>query len=74
MDCSPPGSSVRGIIQARMLEWVAISYSMGNAEIKPPSSVSPALGGGLFRNESPEKSFSSVQLVSRVDSLQPQEL
>ena len=27
MDCSPPGSSVHGISQARMLEWVAISSS-----------------------------------------------
>ena len=27
MDCSPPGSSVLGIFQARILEWVAISYS-----------------------------------------------
>ena len=27
MDCSPPGSSVHGILQARMLEWVAISSS-----------------------------------------------
>ena len=27
VDCSPPGSSVRGIVQARILEWVAISYS-----------------------------------------------
>ena len=27
MDCSPPGSSVLGILQARMLEWVAISSS-----------------------------------------------
>ena len=26
-DCSPPGSSVHGILQARVLEWVAISYS-----------------------------------------------
>ena len=26
MDCSPPGSSVPGIFQARMLEWVAISF------------------------------------------------
>ena len=26
MDCSPPGSSVRGILQARTLEWVAIDY------------------------------------------------
>ena len=29
MDCSPPGSSVHGISQARMLEWVAIPFSRG---------------------------------------------
>ena len=27
MDCSPPGSSVHGVFQARILEWVAISFS-----------------------------------------------
>ena len=27
MDCSLPGSSVHGILQARRLEWVAISFS-----------------------------------------------
>ena len=27
VDCSPPGSSVHGSLQARMLEWVAISYN-----------------------------------------------
>ena len=27
MDCGPPGSSVHGILQARILEWVAISFS-----------------------------------------------
>ena len=31
MDCSSPGSSVRGISQARTLEWVAISYSRGSS-------------------------------------------
>ena len=31
MDCSPPGSSVHGIIQARILEWVAISYFRGSS-------------------------------------------
>ena len=29
MDCSPPGSSVHGIFQARILEWVSISFSRG---------------------------------------------
>ena len=27
MDCSPPGSPIPGILQARTLEWVAISFS-----------------------------------------------
>ena len=31
MDCSPPGSSVHKILQARILEWVAISSSMGSS-------------------------------------------
>ena len=31
MDCSPPGSSVHGILQARILEWVAISSSRGSS-------------------------------------------
>ena len=30
MDCSLPGSAVHGIFQARILEWVAISYSKGS--------------------------------------------
>ena len=31
MDCNPPSSSVHGIFQARILEWVAISYSRGSS-------------------------------------------
>ena len=48
MNCSPPGSSVHRISQARILEWVAISFSRGalsNPGIKP---VSPALAGRFF--------------------------
>ena len=32
MDCSPPGSSVHGIFQARVLEWGAIAFSMENPQ------------------------------------------
>ena len=32
MDCSPPGSSVCGIFQARILEWVAVSFSRGYSQ------------------------------------------
>ena len=31
MDCSPPGFSVHGILQARILKWVAISSSRGSS-------------------------------------------
>ena len=31
MDCSPPGSSVHGILQARTLEWVVIPFSRGSS-------------------------------------------
>ena len=31
MDCSPPGISVHGILQARILEWVAIPFSRGSS-------------------------------------------
>ena len=47
MDCNPAGSSVHGIIQARILEWVAISFSrdIPNPGIKPKFLASPALAG-----------------------------
>ena len=32
MDCNLPGSSVHGILQARILEWVAISFSRGSSQ------------------------------------------
>ena len=31
IDCSPPGSPVQGISQARILEWVAVSFSRGSS-------------------------------------------
>ena len=45
LDCSPLGFSIRGIFQARILEWVAVSFSrdLPDPGIKPMSPVSPAL-------------------------------
>ena len=40
MDCSPPGSSVHGILQARILEWVAISFSRGSSQPRDWTQVS----------------------------------
>ena len=37
MDCSPPGSSLHGILQARMLEWVAMPSSRGPSSFKKMS-------------------------------------
>ena len=59
MDCSPPGSSVHGIFQARILEWVAIPFSSdlgnpGSLAIKPGS---PALKMDSLLFEPPRKSI-----------------
>ena len=40
MDCSPPGSSVHGILQARIQEWVAISSSRGSSRPRDGTRVS----------------------------------
>ena len=40
MDCHPPGSSVRGIFQAGVLEWVAISFSSGSSQPRDQTHVS----------------------------------
>ena len=43
--CSPPGSSVHGILNARMLEWVAISFSRGSFQPRDGTHVSFMTGG-----------------------------
>ena len=50
MDHRPPGSSVHGILQARILEWVAIPPpgDLPDPGIKPESLKFPALAGGFF--------------------------
>ena len=44
MDCSPPGSSVHGILQARVLESVAILFSRGSSRPRDPTWVSCTAG------------------------------
>ena len=44
MDCSPPGLSVHGIFQARILEWFAISYSRGSSRGRDWTQVSCTAG------------------------------
>ena len=44
MDCSPPGSSVHGTFQARILEWVAISFFRGSSQPRDQTRVSLIVG------------------------------
>ena len=51
LHCSPPGSSVHGILQARILEWVAVfppSRDLSDPGVEPASLMSPALAGRFF--------------------------
>ena len=47
MDWSPPGSSIHGISQTRMLEWVAISFSRGYSQSRDQTQVS-CISGRFF--------------------------
>ena len=47
MDYSPPGSSVHGILQARILEWVAFPFSRGYSQPRDQTRVS-GIAGGFF--------------------------
>ena len=42
--CSPPGSSIHGILQARILEWIAISFSRGSSRSRDQTQVSCIAG------------------------------
>ena len=62
-DCSPPGSSVHGILQARMLEWVSLSFCRGSSQPRDRTRVS-CVGSGFFTPATPGKSPCSVWRVS----------
>ena len=47
MDCSPPGSSVHGILEARILECVPIPFSRGHSQPRDQIQVS-YIAGGFF--------------------------
>ena len=70
MDCSPPGSSVHGIFQARTLKPVAISFfrNLPDPGIKPTSPASPALVDGFFTIEPPGK-CKTIKLGANLDDI-----
>ena len=71
MDCNPRGSSVHGIFQARILEWIAISSSrdIPHPEIKHASLASPALAKGFFTTAPPGKLIVQETKETRVQFL-----
>ena len=50
MGCSPPGSSVHGVSQARILEWVVISFSRGSSRPRDQTGIF-CLAGEFFTKE-----------------------
>ena len=55
VDCSPPGFSAHEILQARILEWVAISFSRGSSQPRDQTQVSQALQADALTSEPPGK-------------------
>ena len=56
MDCSPPGSSLHGILQARIVEWIAISFSRGTSRPRDRTRV-PTFQAGALPSEPPGKPY-----------------
>ena len=67
MDCSPPGSSVHGTSQARILEWVAISYSRRSSRPRDRIRVS-CIGKQVLYHLSPQGSPFHFSEALRLDN------
>ena len=64
INCSPPGSSIHGISQARILEWVAISFSRGSSWPGDENCNSCLAGGfGLFTTDPPGRLVPLICIV-----------
>ena len=61
MNCSPPGSSVNRILQARILEWVAIPFSRGSSWLRDRTHISY-----VRQTHSPNMSWNAVSFVPQV--------
>ena len=77
LNCTAPGFSVHGISQARILEWVAISFSRGSSQPRDWSHLSCIVGRFFttepdsFPLEGPTCVISSVQLLSHIQLCDP---
>ena len=62
INCSLPSSSVHGILQARVLEWVAISFSRGCSRPRDPDQVS-CIAGRFFTIRAPREAQLSQKVI-----------
>ena len=65
MDCSPPGFSVHGILQARIPEWVVISFSRGSSQPRDRTQVSYT-GRQVFYHQATREAPHNHHVVLRV--------
>ena len=68
MDCSPPGSSVHGILQVRILEWLPCPPPPGDLPdpgIEPKSLMSPTLAGGFFTTSATWEAQVTGQMITK---------
>ena len=74
MNCSPPGSSIHGILQARTLEWVAISFSRGSSWPRDWTRASHIVGRRFTiwaTSEVHDRSHNSFQSYIQIGSSTP---
>ena len=69
MDCSPPGSSVHGILQAKIVEWVAIPFSRVSSQPRNRTQVSN-IAASLFYHLSHQRSPKQICLYMYLSSTQ----
>ena len=75
MDCNPLGSSIHGIFQARVLEWVAISFSRGSSQPRDGTQVS-CIAGRFFTSVTREaqclnRALKKIHLPCQLPALTP---
>ena len=63
MECSPPGSSVHGILQARILGWCAMPFSRGSPQLRHRTQVS-CIQADSLPSEPPGNSYAQKRLIS----------
>ena len=70
MDSSPPGSSVHGVFQVRILEWVAISFSRGSSKSKDWKYISHT-ASRFFTSQPWEKPYAYKKCTLKVIQILP---